>query len=340
MLTVQAGDVFEDWTVDETRLVDPGDGRWRPRRRWRSALTSGRAARTRRGSRASSAVRQVRVFKAGVADLRRAGRWDPATRGEVALRGHDGVLLRLRGTNDTPSRCAAGMEGRVHRALHHHRKWQIVPRFRSSPGGVQPRVQRGGDSTGPDWRWARPWFKRDRPGRLRFEARNQSTSREIRGVDGRDQQRSQFRSGWSWSTSSCCPRGRADFILVSCGGAHGGRGQDARGEQAQREKIVPTPAWGTRSCGRRAGGAGGSKALVFDQGRITMPISWRTWRTCACASTSRREQVLRRVLRVQQRRGRRRGVREDRAGHRHERQLPHAGACRAREEHVMMCIAQ
>ena len=39
MLTnfVKHGGVFEDWTVDETRLVDPSDGGGRRRPRWRSA---------------------------------------------------------------------------------------------------------------------------------------------------------------------------------------------------------------------------------------------------------------------------------------------------------------
>ena len=289
MLTnfVKHRDVFEDWTVDETRLVDPGTGGGRPRRRWRSALTSGRAARTRRGSRASSRCSTGSCFqRRGVAQI--PPRWTMGSggaRGEVTLREHDGVLLRLRGTE----RYSVSLREPGWRGARSSRPSpppgsgrSCASVFAVPPGGVQPRVQRGRRLDGHGLGAGRAHgFKRDRPGR--FAVRSEEPEhfpREIRGVDGRDQRAvAELVRVGAGVRQAAAQRGRDGFHpgLLRRRAHGGGRGQgQARGEQAQRgeDRAQLRPGVHGRAAGHASGGAGGSKALVFDQGsRITMPIS-------------------------------------------------------------------
>ena len=167
MLTnfVKHKSVFEDWTVDETRLVDPGDGRWQAAAEVAQRVTFGPGAEDEEGKRSKFPLfRRLCVFEDGRrADLRRDRRSGTGdARGEVALREHDGVLLRLRGDGKrySVSLREPGVGAHVHRAVRHHREVadRAHPVFAVPPGGVQPRVQRGRRLDGHGRRArARPW---------------------------------------------------------------------------------------------------------------------------------------------------------------------------------------
>ena len=120
----------------------------------------------------------------------------------------------------------------------------------------------------------------DRVG-LRFEARNQSTSRaKSAGWMEEINSRSENSFGLELEYIKLLPKGdETDFILVSCGGAHMEEGEDKDKLVASKrsgEKIVRNSGLGYTVVrpGTLLEEPGGSQALVFDQGnRITNSIS-------------------------------------------------------------------
>ena len=292
MLTnfVKHKDVFEDWTVDETRLVDPGDGRWQAAAEVAQRVSFGPGAEDEEGKRSKYPLFDGFVFsKTGVAQISAAiedlGSGD--ARGEVALREHDGVLLRLRGDGKrySVSLREPGVEGRTFIApFTTTGKWQIVriPFSQFRPEVFNRVYNAGGDSTDTDAALGAPMDLNalERVG-LRFEARNQSTSRaQSTGWMDEINSRSQNSFGLELEYIKLLPRGEeTDFILVSCGGTHIEEGEDKDKFVASKrsgERIVRNSGLGYTVVrpGVLLEEPGGSKALVFDQGnRITMPIS-------------------------------------------------------------------
>ena len=292
MLTnfVKHKDVFEDWTVDETRLVDPGDGRWQAAAEVAQRVTFGPGAEDEEGKRSKFPLFDGFVFsKTGVAQISAAiedlGTGD--ARGAVALREHDGVLLRLRGDGKrySVSLREPGVEGRTFIApFATTGKWQIVriPFSQFRPEVFNRVYNAGGDSTDTDAALGAPMDLNalERVG-LRFEARNQSTSRaQSTGWMDEINSRSQNSFGLELEYIKLLPRGEeTDFILVSCGGTHIEEGEDKDKFVASKrsgERIVRNSGLGYTVVrpGVLLEEPGGSKALVFDQGnRITMPIS-------------------------------------------------------------------
>ena len=115
---------------------------------------------------------------------------------------------------------------------------------------------------------------------IRFEARNQATSRASGGWMNELNTQSENSFGVELEYVKLLPKGEeTDFILVSCGGAH-------VEDEEEREKVVAAKRLGERTIRNSGLGytivrpgmlleePGGSQALIFDQGnRITMPIS-------------------------------------------------------------------
>jgi hypothetical protein len=162
-------------------------------------------------------------------------------------------------------------------------KWQIVriPFSQFRPEVFNRVYNAGGDSTDTDAALGAPMDLNslERVG-LRFEARNQSTSRASNGWMDEINSRSQNSFGLELEYIKLLPKGdETDFILVSCGGAHLEEGEDKDKLVASKksgEKIVRNSGLGYTVVrpGTLLEEPGGSKALVFDQGnRITMPIS-------------------------------------------------------------------
>jgi NAD(P)-dependent dehydrogenase (short-subunit alcohol dehydrogenase family) len=291
MLTnfVKHRDVFLDWTVDETRLVDPSDGRWQAAAEVAQRVNFGPGGEDEEGKLSKFPVFDGFVFsKTGVAQISAAiddlGSGD--ARGEVALREHDGVLLRLKGDGKrySVSLREPGVEGRTFIApFATTGKWQIVriPFSQFRPEVFNRVYNAGGDSTDTDAALGAPMDLNslERVG-LRFEARNQSTSRASNGWMDEINSRSQNSFGLELEYIKLLPKGdETDFILVSCGGAHLEEGEDKDKLVASKksgEKIVRNSGLGYTVVrpGTLLEEPGGSKALVFDQGnRITMPIS-------------------------------------------------------------------
>ena len=174
-------DVFEDWTVDETRLVNPEDGRWQAaaevaqrvffdkEEKDASDSTDGRSPYPTFGG---------YVFaKTGVAQISCAcdalGSGDAA--GAVVLRDHEGVLLRLRGDGKRYSVVLSegGVDGRTFIApFATTGKWQIVriPFAQFRPEVFNRAYNSGGDAE-VDAVAPVDLNAIDRIG-LRFEARN------------------------------------------------------------------------------------------------------------------------------------------------------------------------
>jgi hypothetical protein len=169
MLTnfVKHRDVFEDWTVDETRLVDPGDGRWQAAAEVAQRVNFGPGGEDEEGKQSKFPLFDGFVFsKTGVAQISAAlddlGSGD--ARGEVALREHDGVLLRLAGGREAILRLAARARG--WRGARSSRPSpppgsgrSCASRFRSSARRCSTAcTTRAATRRTRTWRWARPWI--------------------------------------------------------------------------------------------------------------------------------------------------------------------------------------
>ena len=289
-------DVFEDWTVDETRLVNPEDGRWQAAAEVAQRVFFDKEEKDASDStdgRSPYPTFSGYVFaKTGVAQISCAcdalGSGDAA--GAVVLRDHEGVLLRLRGDGKRYSVVLSegGVEGRTFIApFATTGKWQIVriPFAQFRPEVFNRAYNSGGDAE-VDAVAPVDLNAIDRIG-LRFEARNQSRS----GSSG-----SNGAGAPEWMSEldapsnnsfeleleyvKALPKGEeTDFVLVSCGGAGLPDGED-------RDKLVRAKRDGERTLrnsglgytivrpGQLLEEPGGNKALVFDQGnRISNYIS-------------------------------------------------------------------
>jgi len=291
-------DVFDDWTVDETRLVNPEDGRWQAAAEVAQRVFFDKESDSDSNSGSSSyPTFSGYVFaKTGVAQISCAcdalGSGD--TQGAVVLRDHEGVLLRLRGDGKRYSVVLSegGVEGRTFIApFATTGKWQIVriPFAQFRPEVFNRAYNSGGDAEVDN---VAPVNLNDieRIG-LRFEARNQSRSAgsgsggSING-GGAPEWMSELDAPSNNSFEleleyvKALPKGEeTDFVLVSCGGAGLEDGED-------RDKLVRAKRDGERTLrnsglgytivrpGQLLEEPGGNKALVFDQGnRISNYIS-------------------------------------------------------------------
>ena len=286
-------DVFEDWTVDETRLVNPEDGRWQAaaevaqrvffdkEEKDASDSTDGRSPYPTFGG---------YVFaKTGVAQISCAcdalGSGDAA--GAVVLRDHEGVLLRLRGDGKRYSVVLSegGVDGRTFIApFATTGKWQIVriPFAQFRPEVFNRAYNSGGDAE-VDAVAPVDLNAIARIG-LRFEARNQRSSGGAGAGAPEWMSELDAPSNNSFELEleyvKALPKGEeTDFVLVSCGGAGLPDGED-------RDKLVRAKRDGERTLrnsglgytivrpGQLLEEPGGNKALVFDQGnRISNYIS-------------------------------------------------------------------
>lgn len=290
-------DVFEDWTVDETRLVNPEDGRWQA-----AAEVAQRVFFDKEEKDAKSDSPDGRspyptfsgyVFaKTGVAQISCAcdalGSGDAA--GAVVLRDHEGVLLRLRGDGKRYSVVLSegGVDGRTFIApFATTGKWQIVriPFAQFRPEVFNRAYNSGGDAE-VDAVAPVDLNAIDRIG-FRFEARNQRSSGSSGSAGaGAPEWMSELDAPSNNSFEleleyvKALPKGEeTDFVLVSCGGAGLPDGED-------RDKLVRAKRDGERTLrnsglgytivrpGQLLEEPGGNKALVFDQGnRISNYIS-------------------------------------------------------------------
>lgn len=289
-------DVFEDWTVDETRLVNPEDGRWQA-----AAEVAQRVFFDKEEQNASDSTDGRSPYptfsgyvfaKNGVAQISCAcdalGSGDAA--GAIVLRDHEGVLLRLRGDGKRYSVVLSegGVEGRTFIApFATTGKWQIVriPFAQFRPEVFNRAYNSGGDAE-VDAVAPVDLNAIDRIG-LRFEARNQSRSGSSGSAGaGAPEWMSELDAPSNNSFEleleyvKALPKGEeTDFVLVSCGGAGLPDGED-------RDKLVRAKRDGERTLrnsglgytivrpGQLLEEPGGNKALVFDQGnRISNYIS-------------------------------------------------------------------
>ena len=115
---------------------------------------------------------------------------------------------------------------------------------------------------------------------IRFEARNQATSRSSGSWMDELGSRSENSFGLELEYVKLLPKGEeTDFILVSCGGAGMEEGEDKEklvAAKRQGERVVRNSGLGYTVIrpGTLLEEPGGNSALVFDQGnRIQMPIS-------------------------------------------------------------------
>ena len=289
-------DVFEDWTVDETRLVNPEDGRWQAAAEVAQRVFFDKEEKDASDStdgRSPYPTFSGYVFaKTGVAQISCAcdalGSGDAA--GAVVLRDHEGVLLRLRGDGKRYSVVLSegGVEGRTFIApFATTGKWQIVriPFAQFRPEVFNRAYNSGGDAE-VDAVAPVDLNAIDRIG-LRFEARNQRSSGSSGGAGaGAPEWMSELDAPSNNSFEleleyvKALPKGEeTDFVLVSCGGAGLPDGED-------RDKLVRAKRDGERTLrnsglgytivrpGQLLEEPGGNKALVFDQGnRISNYIS-------------------------------------------------------------------
>ena len=290
-------DVFEDWTVDETRLVNPEDGRWQAAAEVAQRVFFDKEEKDASDStdgRSPYPTFSGYVFaKTGVAQISCAcdalGSGDAA--GAVVLRDHEGVLLRLRGDGKRYSVVLSegGVEGRTFIApFATTGKWQIVriPFSQFRPEVFNRAYNSGGDAE-VDVVAPVDLNAIERVG-LRFEARNQSRSAGAgtNGGGGGPEWMSELDAPSNNSFEleleyvKALPKGEeTDFVLVSCGGAGLPDGED-------RDKLVRAKRDGERTLrnsglgytivrpGQLLEEPGGNKALVFDQGnRISNYIS-------------------------------------------------------------------
>ena len=289
-------DVFEDWTVDETRLVNPEDGRWQAAAEVAQSVFFDKEEKDASDStdgRSPYPTFSGYVFaKTGVAQISCAcdalGSGDAA--GAVVLRDHEGVLLRLRGDGKRYSVVLSegGVEGRTFIApFATTGKWQIVriPFAQFRPEVFNRAYNSGGDAE-VDAVAPVDLNAIDRIG-LRFEARNQRSSGSSGSAGaGAPEWMSELDAPSNNSFEleleyvKALPKGEeTDFVLVSCGGAGLPDGED-------RDKLVRAKRDGERTLrnsglgytivrpGQLLEEPGGNKALVFDQGnRISNYIS-------------------------------------------------------------------
>ena len=159
MLTnfVKHKSVFEDWTVDETRLVDPGDGRWQAAAEVAQRVNFGPGGDDDEPSKFPSFDGFV-FSKTGVAQISAAieDLGTGESRGNVSLRQHDGVLLRLRGDGKrySVSLREPGSEGRTFIAPSRPR---ASGRLSACPSRSSVRRCSTARSTRARRTWARPW---------------------------------------------------------------------------------------------------------------------------------------------------------------------------------------
>ena len=287
-------DVFDDWTVDETRLVNPEDGRWQAAAEVAQRIFFDKESDESDSNSSSYPTFSGYVFaKTGVAQISCAcdalGSGDAA--GTVVLRDHEGVLLRLRGDGKRYSVVLSegGVEGRTFIApFATTGKWQIVriPFSQFRPEVFNRAYNSGGDAE-VDAVAPVDLNAIERVG-LRFEARNQSRSAGAgtNGGGGGPEWMSELDAPSNNSFEleleyvKALPKGEeTDFVLVSCGGASLPEGED-------RDKLVRAKRDGERTLrnsglgytivrpGQLLEEPGGNKALVFDQGnRISNYIS-------------------------------------------------------------------
>ena len=287
-------DVFDDWTVDETRLVNPEDGRWQAAAEVAQRIFFDKESDESDSNSSSYPTFSGYVFaKTGVAQISCAcdalGSGDAA--GTVVLRDHEGVLLRLRGDGKRYSVVLSegGVEGRTFIApFATTGKWQIVriPFSQFRPEVFNRAYNSGGDAE-VDAVAPVDLNAIERVG-LRFEARNQSRSAGAgtNGGGGGPEWMSELDAPSNNSFEleleyvKALPKGEeTDFVLVSCGGAGLPDGED-------RDKLVRAKRDGERTLrnsglgytivrpGQLLEEPGGNKALVFDQGnRISNYIS-------------------------------------------------------------------
>jgi uncharacterized protein YbjT (DUF2867 family) len=287
-------DVFDDWTVDETRLVNPEDGRWQAAAEVAQRIFFDKESDESDSNSSSYPTFSGYVFaKTGVAQISCAcdalGSGDAA--GAVVLRDHEGVLLRLRGDGKRYSVVLSegGVEGRTFIApFATTGKWQIVriPFSQFRPEVFNRAYNSGGDAE-VDAVAPVDLNAIERVG-LRFEARNQSRSAGAgtNGGGGGPEWMSELDAPSNNSFEleleyvKALPKGEeTDFVLVSCGGAGLPDGED-------RDKLVRAKRDGERTLrnsglgytivrpGQLLEEPGGNKALVFDQGnRISNYIS-------------------------------------------------------------------
>jgi hypothetical protein len=291
MLTnfVKFKSVYDDWTIDETRLVDPADGKWQAAAEVAQRVDFG-PMEEEDGSESKFPLFSGYVFsRTGIAQISSAlddlGSLD--MRGDVSLVRHEGVLLRLKGDGKrySVSLREPGVDGRTFIApFATTGRWQIVrvpfSQFRPE---VYNRVFNAGDGEadmGPPMRLDNI----ERIG-IRFEARNQ-TAKAAAAVAGQPAWMSELDSPGNNSFNlqleyaKLLPMGdETDFVLVSCGGAGMEEGEDKdRVVKAKREgeRLLRNSGLGYTIVrpGTLLEEPGGNKALVFDQGdRITQSIS-------------------------------------------------------------------
>jgi hypothetical protein len=280
--------------VDETRLVNPEDGRWQAAAEVAQRVFFDKESDSdsdKSGSSSSYPTFSGYVFaKTGVAQISCAcdalGSGD--TQGAVVLRDHEGVLLRLRGDGKRYSVVLSegGVEGRTFIApFATTGKWQIVriPFAQFRPEVFNRAYNSGGDAE-VDGVAPVNLNAIERIG-LRFEARNQSRGNAGSGSSGPEwMSELEAPSNNSFELEleyvKALPKGEeTDFVLVSCGGAGLEDGED-------RDKLVRAKRDGERTLrnsglgytivrpGQLLEEPGGNKALVFDQGnRISNYIS-------------------------------------------------------------------
>jgi len=207
--------------------------------------------------------------------------------GNVVLRDHEGVLMRLRGDGKRYSVVLSeeGVDGRTFIAPFATRpgKWQIVriPFTQFRPEVFNRAYNSGGDAE-IDAVDPIDLNAIERIG-LRYEARNQSKDKSTGGApDWMTELDAPSNNGFELEMEylKALPKGEeTDFVLVSCGGAGLEDGED-------RDKLVKAKRDGERTLrnsglgytivrpGQLLEEPGGNKALVFDQGnRISNYIS-------------------------------------------------------------------
>ena len=311
MLTnfVKFKSVYDDWTIDETRLVDPADGKWQAAAEVAQRVDFG-PMEEEDGSESKFPLFSGYVFsRTGIAQISSAlddlGSLD--MRGDVSLVRHEGVLLRLKGDGKrySVSLREPGVDGRTFIApFATTGRWQIVrvpfSQFRPE---VYNRVFNAGDGEadmGPPMRLDNI----ERIG-IRFEARNQ-TAKAAAAVAGQPAWMSELDSPGNNSFNlqleyaKLLPMGdETDFVLVSCGGAGMEEGEDKdRVVKAKREGRAAASQQRARvhhrsprgRCSRSRGGTRRwcSTRAIASRSRYRA----RTSRTCASRRFTRRRRGI------------------------------------------------
>ena len=276
MLTnfVKFKSVYEDWTVDETRLMNPEDGRWQ--------AAAEVAQRVNFGPQEESKFAHFDGYvfqRSGVAQVSAALEDLGTLDDDIKLRLHEGVLLRCKGDGKRYSVSLTERNGRTFIApFTTTGKWQVVriPFSQFRPEVFNRAFNEGGDADlGPPL----DLNEVERIG-IRFEARNQSATKAGAGWMSELDSPSSNSFAMALEYIKLLPKGEeTDFVLVSCGGAGMPEGEErdkAVASKRQGERVLRNSGVGYTIVrpGNLVEEAGGNKALVFDQGnRITMSIS-------------------------------------------------------------------